>query len=388
MKKLCACSFALIMLCSGCGTTVSENSEKQAETVAVTEIELETTVPNTESETEKISETNSQIMLHGYDEDKNIKFDFAGLNFSIPSYYKKTNEEENQITYYAYDNGTVVCALNITYTGDEEAFHDLEENKAKLHDYFVSQAGIGSKKGEKSDITIDGMEGQLFSYTQVNENLVECVCFHVFLFDSSNHTAISILLLQNSTSRYNFTDDYAQMLKNITRVEDNTPVEETNLIEEEETTSTPETELSTDDVFEMPDEIMVTTSETVEPTESLEEPETETELQTEVSNESIYDIAIVKKNDGYDVYFLFDEDTKHFWYFLSYEDGILEEGTYTGDLDSGMYLSYDNEDLTGNEFMKRKERSSTVVLTDFNGYDWEFKQIAVSEAEDVLNKLK
>ena len=50
-------------------------------------------------------------------------------------------------------------------------------------------------------------------------------------------------------------------------------------------------------------------------------------------------------------------------------------------------LSYDEEDM--HESIKRKKGSSTIVIViDPNGYDWEYKQISVSEAERIFNKFK
>ena len=89
------CLFLILMFCNSCAAASSSKSEEPiadnvvetvvaSETVITMELETEET---TEVETE--AESKAKTMLNGYNEDKNIKFTFAGLDFSVPSYWKE-----------------------------------------------------------------------------------------------------------------------------------------------------------------------------------------------------------------------------------------------------------------------------------------------------------
>lgn len=389
------CLFLILMFCNGCAATSSGESEEPI--VSETAIAVETETEET-TEVEAEAESKAKTMLNGYNEGKNIKFTFSGLDFSVPSYWKESSQSDEGRVFSIRDTSTKTDAdLSILCYNDEDdtVYQGVLNDKDALRNYFMNEAlsGISTEEDFTKELKIAGMESQLFTYTLLDENFEEYYTAIDVIFDTINHRGIVIILCESVSSTYDFYDDYLKVIGHIKKSENPVPTTETVLTSElVETTVTSETEVLTDDVSELITETMATT-EMLETNEDIEILETETtptsneiESQTEVSTESIYDIALKRSVTGYDLYFLFDEDTKHFWNFLSLDDGILE-GTYTGDLESGMYLSYDEEDM--HESIKRKKGSSTIVIViDPNGYDWEYKQISVSEAERIFNKFQ
>ncbi len=99
---------------------------------------------------------------------------------------------------------------------------------------------------------------------------------------------------------------------------------------------------------------------------------------------SKYEKAFIRDLPEYDLYFLFDIDTKEAIYF-STSDGYVMNGIYTGEFSTGLDINWVNEGW--HEKFTYKEGETTAILIDGNGFNWEYKTCNVSEAERILNNL-
>lgn len=99
---------------------------------------------------------------------------------------------------------------------------------------------------------------------------------------------------------------------------------------------------------------------------------------------SEYEKAYVRELGEYNLYYMFDTDNKKVVTF-SYEQGYADKGTYTGDLSTGVRIVWDHGEWT--ETFKNPNGSSTAVVTDGNGFDWEYKVCDVETAQNVLDLI-
>lgn len=113
-------------------------------------------------------------------------------------------------------------------------------------------------------------------------------------------------------------------------------------------------------------------------------PKPVTPEKTAVSSKTTYDFALVKRGSSYDQYYLLDYDSKTAVYFCTNGDSVLE-GKMTGTMRPKLVITYHAGGDTWSESMKYKSGSSTVVvMTDHNGFDWEFEVTDVATAVQYL----
>lgn len=113
-------------------------------------------------------------------------------------------------------------------------------------------------------------------------------------------------------------------------------------------------------------------------------PKPVTPEKTAVSSKTTYDFALVKSGSSYDQYYLLDYDSKTAVYFCTNGDSVLE-GKMTGTMRPKLVITYHAGGDTWSESMKYKSGSSTVVvMTDHNGFDWEFEVTDVATAVQYL----
>ena len=122
-------------------------------------------------------------------------------------------------------------------------------------------------------------------------------------------------------------------------------------------------------------------AETTKPTEKPEETETPT---TPAEPESEYEKAYIRDMSNYDLYYMFDTDTKTVVYFGT-NDTYIERGTYTGDFSTGITITWSHGEWT--EKFTHKS-GSYATLIDGNGWDWEYKVCDVGAAQRILDGLQ
>ena len=110
-------------------------------------------------------------------------------------------------------------------------------------------------------------------------------------------------------------------------------------------------------------------------------------VKDDYSPGAVYDYAYERDLGEYSVYYMFDNDSKTVKYFSSNDTGVLN-GTYTGDLDSGITITYYYDGSSWNEYFvfsgKNCERG---VLTDGNGLTFDFKRTYASVLEILFNSF-
>lgn len=96
---------------------------------------------------------------------------------------------------------------------------------------------------------------------------------------------------------------------------------------------------------------------------------------------SEYERAYVRANNNYSIYYMFDADTMSVINFTS-DDTSIMNGTYSGDLSSEVTIQWEEwaEQLIINN-------SNRATLIDGNGFDWDYENCDVSEAQAVLNRI-
>lgn len=128
-------------------------------------------------------------------------------------------------------------------------------------------------------------------------------------------------------------------------------------------------------------------SVTSSPATSYETTSSTDTVKDDYSPGTVYDYAYECDLGEYSVYYMFDNDSKTVKYFSSNDTGVLN-GTYTGDLDSGITITYYYDGSSWNEYFvfsgKNCERG---VLTDGNGLTFDFKRTYASVLEILFNSF-
>lgn len=151
------------------------------------------------------------------------------------------------------------------------------------------------------------------------------------------------------------------------------------------------------EVFNMDAPIVITyhMKEEDNPNKPVDTEPTETETTTSIQKsedtstqaaepESEYDKAYVRELSTYDLYYMFDTDTKTVVYFGT-NDTYIERGTYTGDFSTGVTITWSHGEWT-EKFTHKNGNHATLI--DGNGWDWEYKVCDVGTAQRVLNGLQ
>ena len=94
--------------------------------------------------------------------------------------------------------------------------------------------------------------------------------------------------------------------------------------------------------------------------------------------------AYIRDMSNYDLYYMFDTDTKTVVYFGT-NDTYIERGTYTGDFSTGVTITWSHGEWT--EKFTHKS-GSYATLIDGNGWDWEYKVCDVGAAQRILDGLQ
>ncbi len=126
-------------------------------------------------------------------------------------------------------------------------------------------------------------------------------------------------------------------------------------------------------------------SESKQESEEQEKIEEEKESQEPIVSEmpvSEYEKAYVRKLSDYSLYIMFDEDTKEVVSFGTMDTYVMS-GSYSGSFSNGVIISWDDG---WNEMFTHS--GNTVVLTDGNGIDWDYRVCNVSDAQGVLDDLR
>lgn len=100
---------------------------------------------------------------------------------------------------------------------------------------------------------------------------------------------------------------------------------------------------------------------------------------------SEYELAFIRDMSNYDLYYMFDTDTKKVVYFGT-NDTYVEKGTYSGDFNSGVTINWSHGEWK--EKFVNKNGSTSAILTDGNGFEWKYEICDLSKAQKVLDSLE
>ncbi len=91
----------------------------------------------------------------------------------------------------------------------------------------------------------------------------------------------------------------------------------------------------------------------------------------------------MRRLSGYSLYYLIDLDEMTATSFGTNDSGSMVLPC-SGDLENGLTIDYSDYGFTERLQFKRSGDDSVAVLTDGNGFDWEYTKTGVVKAEDVL----
>lgn len=102
---------------------------------------------------------------------------------------------------------------------------------------------------------------------------------------------------------------------------------------------------------------------------------------------SEYELAFIRDMSNYDLYFMFDKDTKEVAYFGTNDSGVMKT-KYTGNFSKGVDIDWDNYQEGWHDTFIYKDGSTVATYIDGNGFEWEYKKCDLKKAQSVLDSLK
>ena len=122
-----------------------------------------------------------------------------------------------------------------------------------------------------------------------------------------------------------------------------------------------------------------------EPAESTEKEEAKTtsKKKKKKAKSSKYEYAYARLMSSYDLYYLIDLDEMTATYFGTNDSDSMVLPC-TGDLENGLTVDYGDEDFQETLQFKTSGDDSVLILTDPDGFEWEYTKVDVADAEAVL----
>ena len=275
---------------------------------------------------------------NGFDSKTNEKYQLAGYTVEIPKYWSSENKIDGGFQRYAEKGGKVAMlqvsaqketddSYSVTYDGlmaDNDNMIAMIESTAfsEVTDYEVIDTG--KVKGILYKGTIDNMSEGLSGYG----------AWFAFASESDRNWC-TIVMCQSDNTEFVYNEDLMKIIKSIKPVEK--PAEK--------------------------------------PAETKPEP---------AKPASEYEKAYIRDMSNYDLYYMFDTDTKKVVYFGT-NDTYIEKGTYTGDFATGVTINWSHGEWT-EKFTHSSGSKATLI--DGNGFDWDYKVCDVVVAQKELDKLK
>ena len=273
---------------------------------------------------------------NGFDSKTNEVYQLAGYTIEIPKYWKSENKIDGGIQRYAEKSGKVAMlqvsaqketddSYAVTFDGlmqDNDNMIKMIESTAftKVTDYETIDTGV--VKGILYKGNIDDM----------SDGLSGQGAWFAFASEGDRNWC-TIVMCQSDNTEFVYNDDFMKIVRSIKAVE------------------------------------------------KKEEPKPAVEPEKPYSE---YEKAYIRDMSNYDLYYMFDTDTKKVVYFGT-NDTYIEKGTYTGDFGSGVTITWSHGEWT-EKFTHKGGSSATLI--DGNGFDWEYKTCDVKKAQDVLDGLQ
>jgi len=102
---------------------------------------------------------------------------------------------------------------------------------------------------------------------------------------------------------------------------------------------------------------------------------------------SNYELAFIREMLNYDLYFMFDEDTKEVVYFGTNDSGVMKS-KYSGSFSKGVDIDWERYQEGWHDAFIYKDGSTIATYIDGNGFEWEYKKCDLKQAQLVLDGLE
>ena len=286
------------------------------------------------NEAEETKDTRSE--KNGFDSKTNEKYQLAGYTVEIPKYWTSENKIASGIQRYAEKSGKVamlqVTAQKETDNSYPVTFDGLKSDNDNMIAMIESTAF--TKVTSHEVIDTGAVKGILYKGTidNMSDGLSGEGLWFAFASEGDRNWC-SIVMCQSDNTEFVYNDDFMKIIRSLKVVE------------------------------------------------KKEEPKPATEPEKPYSE---YEKAYIRDLSNYDLYYMFDTDTKKVVYFGT-NDTYIEKGTYTGDFATGVTITWSHGEWT-EKFTHKSGNSATLI--DGNGYDWAYKTCEVKKAQDALNGLK
>jgi len=274
----------------------------------------------------------------GFDSKKNEVYQVAGYTVEIPKYWKSENKIDSGIQRYAEKGGKVamlqVTAQKETDDGYAVTFDGLMSDNDNMIEMIESTAF--TKVTDYEVIDTGTVKGILYKGTieNMSEGLSGCGAWFAFASETDRNWC-TLVMCQSDNTEFVYNEDFMKIIKSLK------PAKKQETAAEEKKP---------------------------EPAKPVSE----------------YEKAYIRDMSSYDLYYMFDTDTKKVVYFGT-NDTYIEKGTYTGDFATGITINWNH-----GEWTEKLTHSSGNIATliDGNGFDWEYKVCDIAVAQKELDKLK
>lgn len=323
-----------------------------------------------------IEETNNAVQTrNGYDSNTNIKMSLADYSFEVPSYWEEDpsqREDNDTAQKYVFKTETDESFVRMLCASiddpDNEMYKWILENKETFIKTVAEAAGA-------QEITINYLEivslGDttgilaMADLTMEKNDKVFDARYYIYIFASVDERKYIVFThTVSDNAQYDYLDDFAKVLKSLTKISITSDVETTEITETTESTTTTTTTVTT-------------TSETIETSKY----ETPTPIPTEKPKNERY--AFCSEGMSYTIYHLIDIDEKKVYYMTSM-DSIPMVGVITsGSLETGMTVEWDDGggETWEETYSFYNGNPNKLVVRDYFGDDYYFNSCSLSTVE-------
>jgi len=176
---------------------------------------------NSSNISDKITNIIDKILDDDLDEDKNTSFTIAGVELSIPHYYKQIPEiisGNTSITdFEVIENDTTLVRLRIAEENLSVSQNELDNAK----DIISSNIAGTNEISNANDITLAGLSGRSFSFTTSNENVDVLISHITFAYNVAEQKILYIFIIASDNLIDEYIDDYNKIIETAKLVTDN-----------------------------------------------------------------------------------------------------------------------------------------------------------------------
>lgn len=280
-------------------------------------------------------QSSSDYRVSGFDSATNQAFTWCGVDFSFPSYLDVQEVVSDTWTYFYPEQEDYYASLMFQSANDIESQSAFDAALPNIiqSTFFSDERLVDTEVISSEAIEIAGLSGWAVTFVVKEENGTRSFCQYAIAYNPATYKVLMLSCMYDDKDQSNFDylGDFSKMIE--------------------------AAKLSNASLGQL---------------ESRAQPSL-----------SIYEHAFARKFQEYTLYLLLDIDGEVFRSFATNDSGVMV-GLLKGDLAAGITLFYD---FGGKwqEVIERKPGSETMaILTDSDGFVWEYKSVPVDEAEAYL----